>query len=116
VASAIFFYLSLCDSKKFLPSPNSIIPSWFEEFNEFAENRLKEGGNCHRSDIVKSFRRYYAKYRQADSQEYPLTDLEIEKLLRFWNQKKNDGKAEMTSSGFYYGIQINTDADVFVAR
>mmetsp|Transcript_24999 Transcript_24999/g.58995 ORF Transcript_24999/g.58995 Transcript_24999/m.58995 type:complete len:355 (+) Transcript_24999:127-1191(+) len=87
-----------------------------DEFNEFAENRLKEGGNCHRSDIVKSFRRYYAKYRQADSQEYPLTDLEIEKLLRFWNEKKNDGKAEMTSSGFYYGIQINTDADVFVAR
>lgn len=84
-----------------------------EEFNEFAENRLKPGGNCHRTDIVKSFRRYYAKYRQSDSQEYPLTDLEIEKLLRFWNQKKNQGKAEMSSSGFYYGIQINADADVF---
>jgi len=82
-----------------------------EEFNEFATNRLRQGGNCHRSDIVKSFRRYYAKYRQADSADYPLTDLEIEKLLRYWNA--NNGKAEMSSSGFYYGIQINTDADVF---
>uniref|UniRef100_A0A7S4EFG2 Uncharacterized protein n=1 Tax=Pseudo-nitzschia australis TaxID=44445 RepID=A0A7S4EFG2_9STRA len=84
-----------------------------EEFAEFAEKRLQQGGNCHRLDIVKSFRRYFSKYRQADSQQYPLTDLEIEKLLRFWNEKKNGRKAEMTSSGFYYGIQINTDADVF---
>ena len=84
-----------------------------EEFDDFAEKRLIIGGNCHRTDIVKSFRRYFGKYRQADSQEYPLTDLEIEKLVRFWNQKKNQGKAEMSSSGFYYGIQINTDADVF---
>ena len=83
-----------------------------EEFDGFAEKRLRAGGNCHRTDIVKSFRRFYGKYRQANK-EYPLTDLEIEKLLRFWNQKKNQGKAEMSSSGFYYGIQINTDADVF---
>ncbi|MGK3743792.1 MAG: hypothetical protein ACI90V_010651 [Bacillariaceae sp.] len=85
-----------------------------EEFDEFAGNRLRLGGNCHRTDIVKSFRRYYAKYRNADSQDYPLTDLEIERLLRFWNQKENQGKAEMSSGGFYYGIQINTDADVFI--
>ena len=84
-----------------------------EEFDDFAENRLRTGGNCHRTDIVKSFRRYYAKYRQVDSQEYPLADLEIEKLVRFWNKTKNQGKAEMSSSGFYYGISINTDADVF---
>lgn len=84
-----------------------------EEFEEFAEKRLKPGGNCHRSDIVKSFRRYFAKYRQADSEQYPLTDLEIEKLLRSWNKQRNQGKAEMSSSGFYYGIQINANADVF---
>ncbi|VEU43619.1 unnamed protein product [Pseudo-nitzschia multistriata] len=84
-----------------------------EEFGEFAEKRLQSGGSCHRSDVVKSFRRYFAKYRQADSQQYPLTDLEIEKLLRFWNETQNERKAEMTSSGFYYGIQINSDADVF---
>ena len=84
-----------------------------KEFDEFAERRLIRGGNCHRSDVVKSFRRYHAKYRQADSKEYPLTDLEIEKLLRGWNKFENQGQAEMTSSGFYYGIQINTDSDVF---
>mmetsp|Transcript_48692 Transcript_48692/g.55227 ORF Transcript_48692/g.55227 Transcript_48692/m.55227 type:complete len:397 (+) Transcript_48692:2-1192(+) len=84
-----------------------------EDFDKFAENRLRLDGNCHRSDIVKAFRRYHAKYRQ-DSREYPLTDLEIERLIRFWNQQENQGKAEMSSSGFYYGIQINKDADVFV--
>ena len=84
-----------------------------QEFEEFAEQRLVLSGNCHRSDVVKSFRRYHAKYRQADSEEYPLADLEIERLLRAWNQINNQGKAEMTSAGFYYGISINTDADVF---
>ena len=84
-----------------------------QEFEEFAEQRLVLSGNCHRSDVVKSFRRFHAKYRQADSEEYPLADLEIERLLRAWNQINNQGKAEMTSSGFYYGISINTDADVF---
>ena len=45
-----------------------------DEFEEFAEKRLKLGGNCHKSDVVKSFRRYFAKYRQADSEQYPLTE------------------------------------------
>lgn len=84
-----------------------------EEFSEFADKRLVKGGNCHRSDIVAAFRRYFAKYRQADNEKYRLTDLEIEQLLRSWNQIENRGRAEMTSSGFYYGIQINKDADVF---
>lgn len=84
-----------------------------DEFEEFAEKRLMQGGNCHRSDVVKSFRRYFAKYRQADSEQYPLTDREIERLLRVWNKTTNMGRAEMRSTGFYYGIQINTDADVF---
>lgn len=85
-----------------------------EEFDEFAEKRLLPGGNCHRSDVVSAFRRYYAKYRQKDSEDYPLTDLEIEQLLRAWNKFENFGKAEMTSAGFYYGIQINKEADAFV--
>lgn len=85
-----------------------------EEFAEFAQNRLVEGGNCHRRDIVSAFRRYFAKYRRSDNEEYALTDLEIEQLLRSWNRIENQGRAEMTSSGFYYGIQINKDADAFV--
>ena len=84
------------------------------EFDEFATKRLSVGGNCHRSDVVSAFRRYYGKYRQADNEQYPLSDLEIEQLLRQWNKSTNLGRAEMTSSGFYYGIQINKDADVFV--
>jgi len=31
------------------------------EFAEFADQRLVKGGNCHRSEVVKAFRRYYAK-------------------------------------------------------
>lgn len=87
-----------------------------EEFDEFAKARLLTTGNCHRSDVVASFRRYFAKYRDTESKEYPLTDLEINKLLQMWNQMENGRRAEMTSSGFWYGIQINADADVFNSR
>jgi len=84
-----------------------------EEFDDFARKRLQSGGNCHRSDIVRSFRRFNPKYRN-ENEQYPLTDREIERLLREWNETKNPyGKAEMRSSGFYYGIQINKEADVF---
>jgi hypothetical protein len=88
-----------------------------DEFDDFARNRMIRGGSCHRSDVVRSFRRYHAKYRNADSQEYPLADLEIERLLRRWNESQVGGnRADVTSSGFYYGIQINPDADVFGAQ
>ena len=82
------------------------------EFAEFAERRLVPGGNCHRTEVVRAFRRYFAKYRQADSEEYPLTDLEIERLLKSWTASSPN--VEMTSGGFYYGLSINKDADVFV--
>lgn len=35
-----------------------------EEFTQFAEKRLMPGGNCHRSEVVKAFRRYYGKVRR----------------------------------------------------
>jgi len=84
-----------------------------QEFAIFAEQRLKLGGNCHRNEIVAAFRRYYAKYRQPDSEEYPLNDLEIENLLRSYCRARG---AKMSSAGFYNGIQINQDADVFVSK
>ena len=85
-----------------------------QEFQEFASKRLVAGGSCHKTDVVKAFRRFFAKYRQRDSEDYPLTDLEIEKLLKAWNKVDNAlGQAEMTSSGFYYGFSVNQNADVF---
>lgn len=54
------------------------------------------------------------QYRQADDSEYPLNDLEIERLLRSWCRRK--GNAEMSSAGFFTGIQINEQADVFVSQ
>mmetsp|Transcript_25481 Transcript_25481/g.37640 ORF Transcript_25481/g.37640 Transcript_25481/m.37640 type:complete len:345 (+) Transcript_25481:192-1226(+) len=82
-----------------------------EEFNEFASNRLKRGGNCHRSDVVRAFRRYFAKYRREDSEQYPLSNMEIEELLREWNSVNT--LAEITSTGFYNGLSINEQADAF---
>jgi hypothetical protein len=83
------------------------------EFNSFADNRLQSGGNCHRSEVVQAFRRYYGKYRQTDSTEYPLSDLEIEQQLRSYCRSKG---LEMSPAGFYTGIQINLNSDVFVRK
>lgn len=82
-----------------------------KEFYEFVQARLLPGGNCHRQEIVKAFRRYYAKYRSEEG----LTDLEIERLIRSWCQTQK-GNVKMSSSGFYSGVRINTEADVFVQR
>jgi hypothetical protein len=87
-----------------------------QEFEDFAASRLKVGGNCHRNDVVRAFRRFYSKYRQEDSSEYPLSNLEIEKLLREWNRSRGDLTAEMSSAGFYNGLSINEQADVFIQR
>lgn len=85
-----------------------------QEFEQFAADRLRPGGNVHRNEVVKSFRRYFAKYRQADNEEYALSDLEIEQLLRSWSRSQPG--VDMSSAGFYSGIQINTEADIFVQR
>jgi hypothetical protein len=83
------------------------------EFDAFAAARLQPGGNCHRSEVVQAFRRYYSKYRQADSPEYPLSDLEIEQLLRTYCRSKG---LDMSPAGFYSGLQINSSADVFIRK
>jgi hypothetical protein len=84
------------------------------EFAAFADARLIMGGNCHRSDVVAAFRRYYSKYRAMDSEEYPLSNLEIEGLLKVWTARLP--RVERSSAGFYYGVQINKKADVFASR
>lgn len=83
------------------------------EFAEFAERRLIPGGrgaNVHRSEIAAAFRRFNAKYR-VENDEYPLTDLEIERLARAWNRMQ--GNDDMSSAGFFTGIRINNQADAF---
>ena len=81
-----------------------------QEFNDFAENCIIPGGNCHRSDVIRSFRRYNPKYR-TDNEMYPLSDLELEQLLRKWNRRL--GNDEMSSAGFFSGIQVADKADAF---
>jgi hypothetical protein len=85
------------------------------EFEEFAQARLRSGGTCHRQEVVRAFRRYFAKYRQESSEdENSMTDLEIERLIRAWSQAQLG--VEMSPSGFFKGIQINTNADLVLQR
>lgn len=82
-----------------------------QEFAEFAAKKLIPGGSCHRSEVVASFRRYFAQYR-VENDEYPLNDLEIERLLRAWNRMQ--GNIDMSSAGFFKGISINQKADLTI--
>ena len=82
------------------------------EFEEFAQRRLilGEGGSVHRSEVISAFRRYFGKYR-VENDEFPLSDLEIERLLRSWN-KRNGNQESMTSAGFVKNLQINSQAEI----
>jgi hypothetical protein len=86
-----------------------------KEFQDFADSRLQLGGTCHRLDVVRAFRRYYGKYRTSDNPEFPLSDVEIEQLLRNWSLEQGPA-IERSSSGFYAGVRINPDADAFAPR
>ena len=88
----------------------------YQEFDEFAQKRLIVGkGSCHRSDVISAFRRYNPKYRVADSEEYPLADIEIERILRQWNRQFGS-RSEMSSAGFFAGITVDGAADAFAPR
>ena len=82
------------------------------EFQEFTEKKLiyGQGGSVHRSEVIKSFRRYYGKYR-VDNEQYPLNDLEIEQLLRGWNRQTGN-RETMSASGFLKNVKINADAEI----
>lgn len=86
------------------------------EFAEFASRRLVVGtGSCHRSEVISAFRRYNPKYRRADSEQYPLGDIEIERVLKTWNRKFGS-RNEMSSAGFFAGITVDGAADAFAPR
>jgi len=88
----------------------------YKEFDEFANKRLIVGqGSCHRSDVIRAFRRYNPKYRTADNEQYSLADIEIERILRKWNRQFGSGN-EMTSAGFFSGITVDGEADAFAPR
>ena len=55
-------------------------------------------------------RRYNPKYRVADNEQYPLADIEIERILKAWNREFGSGN-EMTSAGFVSGISVDGGAD-----
>jgi len=83
-----------------------------DEFSAFADRRLlaKKTGNVHRSEIVSAFRRFNPKYR-VDNEQYPLTDLEIERMARSWAKAR--GLEGMSAVGYFKGVIINQQADAF---
>lgn len=89
----------------------------YKEFQMFASKRIIVGTSvtCHRSDVISAFRRYNAKYRSSDNAQYPLLDIEIERLLKRWNRESGSGR-DMSSAGFFQGITIDGSADVFKSR
>jgi hypothetical protein len=91
----------------------------YGEFSEFASRRMIIGAGpsctCHRSDVISAFRRYNPKYRRADDDMYPLSDVEIERMLRRWNREYGS-KREMSPAGFFGGICVDSGADAFGPR
>ena len=79
------------------------------EFFEFASKRLLvgTGGNIHRSEVIKSFRKYFAKYR-VENDQYPLGDLEIEGLLKTWNRESANNGNSVSPAGFLKGVKVNS--------
>ena len=64
----------------------------------------------HHSPFIIFQRRYNPKYRVADNEQYPLADIEIERILKAWNREFGSGN-EMTSAGFVSGISVDGGAD-----
>ena len=91
----------------------------YGEFSEFASRRMIIGAGpsctCHRSDVISAFRRYNPKYRRADDDRHPLSDIEIERMLRRWNREYGS-KREMSPAGFFGGICVDSGADAFGPR
>jgi len=71
----------------------------YAEFESFAEAELdfSPSASCHESDIVRSFRLFYPKYRASSSL---IKDEDIERMMRKW------GRFERTPAGYYKGIEL----------
>ncbi|KAJ1633735.1 hypothetical protein T492DRAFT_978402 [Pavlovales sp. CCMP2436] len=68
------------------------------EFEAFASAQLERapGASCHESNVVKSFRAFYPKYRASSGK---IDDGEIESMMRRWG-------VERSPAGYYKGISL----------
>jgi hypothetical protein len=48
-----------------------------------------------------------------ENEEYPLSDIEIERLVRRWARQRG---IEMSGAGFFGGVGIDSGADAFAPR
>ncbi|GMI11216.1 hypothetical protein TrVE_jg4524 [Triparma verrucosa] len=79
---------------------------WESEFEEFAEKKIvrKDSGSCHRNDVVKAYRRFYAKYRTNEVEGGP-SDIDIEQLFVQWNKRVGSGVLA-SQAGFVKGVVL----------
>lgn len=75
----------------------------YGEFEQFARAQLERatGASCHETDIVRSFRTFYPKYRAASGK---ISDTDIEGMMRRW------GRFERSPAGYYKGIALKPSA------
>ena len=76
------------------------------EFGAFATERLEltPSGRTHETEVVRSFRSFFAKYRSPDMSRtadgVSLADAEIVTLLREWGR----ARIERTPAGYWKGV------------
>ena len=77
------------------------------EFATFASEKLQFSGSTHKTDVTRAFRLYYGKYRtilfDPDDPTDPVTDVEIERLLKSWARTKN---VSSSGAGFYKQLSV----------
>ena len=84
--------------------------TWRGEFEGFAVEKIavSSAGSCHKSDVVRAYRRFYSKYRTEEAEGSP-TDLDIFYLFAEWNLSKGT-RVKPSSAGFVKGLIVKEDS------
>ena len=84
-------------------------------FKDFASSRLRRTGSpqdtVHKTEIVSAFRRASPRYRSSDASG--VSDIAIENIARRWLLKNPIPGNLITPAGFYKGLLLNPEPDVF---
>ena len=75
------------------------LESQWQDFANFADNALLPTGRCHESEIFKSFRSRFGRYRTQEA----LQDTRIRDMVRNWNRD-----AERSRTGWYRNVSLKS--------
>lgn len=74
-----------------------VLESQWKDFERYASEKLQRSGRCHESEVIRGFRRSFARYRQPSA----ISDATIRDMVRNWHPK-----AERTGRGFYKNLSL----------